>query len=569
MNLWRRIACTALLAALAGPAAAQDIWIQIAARQSRAEAIALAEEYAARLDTVQSFAIERSRWNAIVLGPFDEDMIETRRRDLRFRGAIPADSFLTDGRRFAERLYPDADAAPSTAPAAAPPGTAGGQSLIEARNAERRLDAAERRRVQMALRSAGVYDAAIDGAFGRGTRTAMADWQRAQGFEPTGVLTSRQRADLLAAYDALLDGLDVQRVSDTKAGIAIDMPTARVSFDRYDPPFAHYTAADGDLPRVLLISQKGGRAELRGLYEVLQTLEIVPPQGERSRNATSFSLTGRNGTLVSQTEARLVNGTIRGFMLVWPADDDPSRQRLMSEMLESFEVDPAHVLDQAINPPVEDQSVDLLAGLSVRTPTVIRSGFFVSRRGDVLTTADVATDCSRITLDDDIEATVAALDPASGLALLKPAVVLAPRQHAVFREGVPRLGSEAILSGYPFDGQLGAPSLTHGRLAAMQGLGGRENVRRYELAARSGDAGGPVFDRAGTVLGALTPTASGPRTLPEDVAFAIDVETITSFLAEAGISADRAPAEAPLHRSHLEQRAADMTVLVGCWRPTG
>src|SRR5690606_31007247 len=122
----------------------------------------------------------------------------------------------------------------------------------EARRSEGLLGADERRDLQTALQWEGFYDSAIDGAFGRGTRASMAAWQEANGFDATGILTTRQRAALLAAYNAVLAGLGMETVRDDVAGIEIDLPLAMIGFDMYEPPFAHYGAHDGaKYPKVL------------------------------------------------------------------------------------------------------------------------------------------------------------------------------------------------------------------------------------------------------------------------------------------------------------------------------
>ena len=114
----------------------------------------------------------------------------------------------------------------------------------------------------------------------------MSQWQAAQGYDQTGVLTTRQRAELLAAYQAELDALGMQLVRDERAGIEIELPLAMVEFARYEFPFAQYEPVDGSGVQVLLISQEGNEATLGGLYEIMQTLEIVPLEGERNRRST-------------------------------------------------------------------------------------------------------------------------------------------------------------------------------------------------------------------------------------------------------------------------------------------
>lgn len=574
-----------LLGGTALPAWSQQAWLQIEAQPNAAGALSSARAYAERIDRVEGYALENSRWHAVVVGPYDEDEIADVRRSLRSQQLIPADSFTTDGLRFAERIFPGegdpaeatatsdepdqaqlAQAETSDAPEPTPPEP--DETPAEARASEAALSGESRRQLQIALRWAGVYDAGIDGAFGRGTRAAMRQWQEERGLEGTGVLTTGQRETLLREYNAVLDGLGLRPVKDDTAGITVEIPTRLVTFEKYEPPFAHYAPRDGaDLTaRVLLISQRGQQADMNGLYDIMQTLEIVPTEGERERRSDGFSLTGRGEGIVSQTEVRLDGGQIKGFTLIWPEGDEDRRTRVVDEMQASFQSDPAQVLDDSVGAPGENQSIDLLAGLRIRTPEISRSGFYVSRRGEVLTTIDATQECDRITLDDDVEAEVRAVNAETGLALLSPSARLAPRQHATFREGVPRLGSDAVLSGYSYDGQLGAPSLTYGTLAAMSGLDGDETVRRYAMSVRPGDSGGPIFDRSGTVLGMLTAPEEGARTLPDGVAFGADVETIATFLDQAGVEPRSALPGETLARGLLERRATDMTVLVGCWK---
>ena len=570
----------AVMACLAAPAWAQETWLQVEAQPSASTAIDAAQDYAAQIDGVAAFDLDGSSWYAVAIGPFTPDEAASQRRSLRARQLIPGDSFTTDSETLGEPIWPEdldlaqaGDAATVSSSDAEPaqepePAEEPQETLAEARQSENLLIGPEREELQVALKWAGHYDGPIDAAFGRGTRGAMASWQSANGYEDTGVLTTGQREELLAQYNAVLDGLGLAAVTDNTAGITLELPTDLVAFDRYEPPFAHYEPVDGAEPeaKALLISQEGGRPELGGLYDIMQTLEIVPTEGERELRQSSFSLIGRGDEIVSQTEAWLEDGAIKGFTLIWPAGDEDRRTRVVDEMIDSFQTRQAVVMPDQMGEPTEDQSVDLLAGLEIRRPALVRSGFYVSRRGEVLTTADVTDGCERITIEDEIEASVTAVDGEAGLALLEPGQALAPRQHATFHAGVPRLNTEIILAGYSFEGQLGAPSLTYGTLAAMQGLDGAEDVRRYALEARSGDAGGPIFDKGGKVLGLLQPDEQFGRTLPEDVAFATDVDAIEGFLSGAGLTPESEPAGTDLPRGQMERRATDMTVLVGCWK---
>ena len=89
----------------AAPVWAQtNTWIQIEARPNEGLAVERAESYAARLPDVRGFQL-RTGWFAIALGPYPEVEAEARLAQLRATGAIPGDSYLTDGESFFSQFY--------------------------------------------------------------------------------------------------------------------------------------------------------------------------------------------------------------------------------------------------------------------------------------------------------------------------------------------------------------------------------------------------------------------------------------------------------------------------------
>lgn len=440
------------------------------------------------------------------------------------------------------------------------------ETQTQALQSESALSRGEKERLQVALRWAGHYNAAIDGLFGRGTRSAMAAWQQAKGHDVTGVLTTRQRAELISDYNAVLEGMDLALVRDDTTGIEMQIPTGVVEFSEYDPPFAKFDPASDDLPvRVLLISQPGNEDRFLGLYEILQTLEIVPEEGERSRNGREFRIDGVGEDVHTHVWATRENDRIKGFMLVWPTGDEERRSRVLAEMERSFaRID--GVLDPAIAPPDEDQGVNLVSGLQVRTPELSRSGFYIDSQGTVLTTSEVAQSCGELTIEGSYPASVVHSDPELGIAVLRPDSALAPLAVAEFQTAIPRLQSEVAVAGYPYGGVLSAPVTTFGTLADIRGLNGEEEVQRLALAAQPGDAGGPLFDNAGDVLGMLLPQENGDgAVLPSDVSFAADAEAIVASLSAAGIPYSTAGSGDYIPPERLTLQAADVTVLVSCW----
>ncbi|WP_412504809.1 serine protease [Roseovarius sp. SYSU LYC5161] len=552
----------------------QPVWVQIEAQPTLSEAQEAARGYARELQDVNGFTLG-SGYYAIALGPYGEQDARQVLRVLRAEGVIPGDSYIARSRDYRRQFWP-VGANLLDRPVAAVPetDTADGsrtqelpdpplETRREARASERLLTRDERFELQTALKWAGFYDGAIDAAFGRGTRAAMRRWQQDNGYKGTGILTTRQRAELLEQYNAVLDGLGLRTVRDDDAGIAIRLPTEVVAFDRYAPPFAHYTATGDIDARVLLISQRGDENTLAGLYDIMQTLEIVPRAGPRTLDGDTFTLIGEGPLFVSHTQAWLKQGEIKGFTLVWPAGDEERRTRLLGAMQESFTR-----LDGALDPTAgsgEEQSVDLVAGLDVRKPRLSRSGFYVDRAGTVVTTADAVQGCARITIEEEYEARVAAEDSAAGIAVLRPVQALAPLSIAAFQQAVPRLRSEVAVAGYSYGGVLGAPTLTFGQLADLRDLDGDESRKRLELAALEGDAGGPVLDAGGAVLGMLLPETRDKRRLPEDVSLAADAAVVQEVLAQAGISPAATSQVGQVSPEALTEQAKGMTVLVSCW----
>ena len=574
---------------MAGVSAQQDVvWVQIEAQPNLVDATERAQIYASDIQDVNGFAL-RGGWFGIALGPYTRRDAEQVLQVYRSEGVIPPDSYIALGSSFRQQFWPvganvlnrgvvqaplDAVQTPSdetpepTAPEGAtsevappaPPSV--DETPAEARRSERLLSGAERENLQVMLKWAGVYPGRIDGAFGRGTRNAMATWQGRKGFDVTGILTTDQRAALLQDYNAVLSDLGLASLRDDNAGIEVILPTDIVAFEKYEYPFAHYTST-GDIPAtILLISQEGDQSTLFGLYDIMQTLDIVPPDGPRERKDTSFVLIGEDATRISETRVSLENGQVKGFTLIWPAGDEERRGRLLAEMDRSF------VRLAAVLPPSatsEEQAIDLVSGLEIRAPRVSRSGFFVDRRGTVITTSEAVESCSRITIDTDTEAEVLLNDTASGVAILKPSTNLAPLAVALFSNVTPRLQSELAVSGYSYEGVLGAPTMTFGSLGDVRGLGGEANVVRLEIGTLPGDVGGPVLDSGGGVLGMLLPEAQSARALPDGVRFALNREALQDVLAQAGLAAAGTDSSAPINPIDLTGEATGMTVLVSCW----
>jgi peptidoglycan hydrolase-like protein with peptidoglycan-binding domain len=592
MRLLSLIAALALMMAapLARAQTGPAFWVQIEAQPGLADAETRARAWAQVFPDVAGFRMA-SGWYAVTLGPYSREDALNRLNALRADNLIPGDSFLAAGEVYRTSFWPvggaaaqvltEQPAAPPTptepvavaplapapaepAPALAPPP---GETLAEARAAETRLTRDERQDIQRALQWAGFYTSAIDGAFGAGTRGSITAWQSARGHEATGFLTTLQREELLGERGRMEAALGIETVAEPEAGIEIALPLRHLQFDGYAPPFVQYAEKDGSGLRAVLISQPGDARALRGLYDLLQTLDAVPPQGNRALSERSFSIEAANDRIASQAYAELSQGLIKGYMLVWePRAGDLARQALPL-MKSSFRSIGNRALDPNLVPLDGAVQTAMLAGMEVRRPALSRSGFYVSARGDVLTTATAVQGCDRITLDRVTDTRVTLVDDALGLALLAPATALAPPGVAAFAAASPRLGSEVAVAGYSYEDALPSPALTFGALAQDTGLAGEADLRRLSIAALPGDAGGPVLDGTGAVLGMLLPQTDDPtRVLPPGIAFARSGDSIGAWLAGAGLPPRTAAPDGALAPEDLTAKAVRMTVLVSCWK---
>lgn len=337
------------------PAMAQStVWVQIEAQPTLSQAQGRARAYAGQLDDVSGYFLG-GRWYAVVLGPYARGDAEAVLRQLRASGQIAADSFVTDGARFRQQFYPIGVGAQTAArplpegivaaPAAqaVATGTPDHEHPVEPEELMREeagvdglLNGSERRALQSALRFAGVYDGPVDGMIGRATRAAIRTWQQARGEEPNGALNISQREALLAAYEAARDGIVVQLVRADVAGIEMLIPTQMVAFGSYEPPFVHFGPVGDSGTRVMLISQAGDAKSLAQLYQMMQSLSVVPRNGPRSLGEDAFEIEGISADIRAYTYARLEDGAIKGFSLILPAADAQSQRLILDQMRASF-----------------------------------------------------------------------------------------------------------------------------------------------------------------------------------------------------------------------------------------
>ncbi len=429
------------------------------------------------------------------------------------------------------------------------------------------LDADEKRHIQRALQWFGTYLGSIDGQIGSGSRKSIADWQKLQDLDQTGALSRNQQQWLLSIFDYEAARFGFEKVTDTLAGINLILPSNLVNFSNYAPPFARYTPFDNSKTSILLISQEGSRDTLAQIYAQLMEFDTVPRNAATRLTDNDFTIEGvSNGSYVF-IFARKAQETIKGFALFTPSVPDQSERRLAALMKRSFTLNGDFVLETALPTLTEAARLSLSAGLDARRPILSRSGFYVSEGGDVLTTIEVAQSCEILTVEGDIPMRLKGADPELGLALLSPNTALSPFAIARWQEILPQRGAKMIVSGYSYEDQLPLPTLTIGRY--LSNAADLEQTGRIALniSTRPGDAGAPVYDTRGGVLGMILPDQplSQAQLPPQNIRLAARSDLIASFLRGLGIDTPRSDVVLAQDIEDITQKALGMVVLVSCW----
>lgn len=566
-----------ILAAVGTAAQAQDAasdlaqsdlaWIQLEAAPDLATAEAHARVFAAGAANLAGFAAG-GKWYVLALGPFSLAEAAGRMTTLKQTGQIPNDAYITDGSAHGQQFWPIGAAAAQTdvmtatdapqpvadapiVPAIVPTD----ETPEQARAAEQALPREDKALLQTALAWYGFYDSKVDGSFGKGTRASMAAWQTANGFEPTGVLSTQQRARLTGGYSADQAEFGFELITEPESGIEISLPSAMIAFDHYEPPFVHYAEQNASGLRMILISEPGDETTLAGLYQVLQTLDVMPAAGERGLDGTSFTLNGANDKIASFAYAKASKGAVKGYLVTWVPAIADKMARILPALKSSFRSIGDKALDPGLVPLEASVRAGLLAGMTVKVPTLTASGFFVDDLGHVVTAAQTVAACARITLDGETEAQVLTTD--GGLALLEPASPMSPLAVAAMATAPARIGGPVVAAGYAMNIPLPAPVLSLGSIDAAE-------ADVVTLSIGQTNSGGPVLDEFGAVQAMILPPRDG-ETLPKGIALAGGgAGALAQFLADNSITQTGAQTAA-LTPDALSALAMGITVQVSCW----
>jgi TPR repeat protein len=215
----------------------------------------------------------------------------------------------------------------------------------------------------------------------------------------------------------------------------------------------------------------------------------------------------------------------------------------------------------AISAPHSITSAATASATPDSTGTGIRIG-----RGMFVTNHHVIEGCRRVRINGQ-SAQIGPADHRVDLALLSAEV---PGPIAGLRGPRALVGETISVAGYPLRGLLSGFQMTTGTLSSLSGV--RGDTTRFQITApvQAGNSGGPVLDSAGRLIGIVVSKLNALKTaevtgdIPQNVNFAIHINTLRSFLDASGIDYETSAADKPMSGPMVARQAQGFTVLVEC-----
>jgi hypothetical protein len=378
---------------------------------------------------------------------------------------------------------------------------------------------AERQKIQAALSWSGDFAASTGGD--EPMLAAIKNFQKRHKAKITGVLTTSERADLVAAAKAHEAEYGWSVVVDPATGVRIGLPTKLVPHVRDAAHGTRWSSAHGEV-QVETFRYKQPDLTLAALFE----REKKEPATRRIESSAlhddGFFIGGMQGLKMFAVRAKLRDGEIRGYIVLY------------DQMMETI-VEPVTAAMAAAFSPFPDRSAPFAA---LAKPVEYGNGLVVSAQGHIVTDLRLTQGCQVIVASGLGNADRVAADEAHGLALLRVygahnAAPLALTQDA------PKSG-DLTLVGIPDPReQGGSRKLTEVKARLADGAA----IELRQPAPMAGFSGAAALDAQGHVLGMME---MGHAVLASVEAAAPPVRLVSAAAIRAFLAAhDVAPAAAP------------------------
>ena len=338
---------------------------------------------------------------------------------------------------------------------------------------------AERLKIQAALLWAGDYTGA--GGGDDPMLAAIKNFQKRHKAKVTGVLTPSERADLLAAAKAHEDEFGWSVVVDPATGIRIGLPTKLVPIARDAARGTRWSSAHGEV-QVETFRIKDANLKLAALFEQMKKEPATRRVETSVLHDDNFFISGRQGLKLFSVRAKLRDGEVRGFTMLY------------DQMMETI-VAPVMVAMASAFSPFPERSAPFAA---LAKSVEYGNGLVVSAQGHIVTDLRLTQGCQVIVAAGLGDADRVAEDQDNGLALLR---VYGQRKISplALAPDAPKAG-ELTLVGIPDPReQNGSRKLTE--VKARLGSGSAIELR--QPVPMAGFSGAAALDAKGEVLGMM------------------------------------------------------------------
>jgi serine protease Do len=452
----------------------------------------------------------------------------------------------------------------------------------------RELSTDDIRYIQTGLALKGLYNAMIDGKWGRGTQRALLTYARGLGEQRMD--DAPLNIDAIAlSYEVLADfaAHDWNRYysSSTRYSFLAPMKelTSDLSTDKRSVNLTDrasslgITLTDGDASRTMAFHEYTLKNAAREPYTLRRDTTLITSARQMDgRTLYTRSDLTPNGTwstiMVSATGSAaghiaVVSGSIlvgNGRNLTLATGGELEEGLIALADIISKDAEPPKV-DAAARPAVTEPPIAETAPTEKSSGT----GFSVSADGFVISNNHVVDGCHSIEVDG-VPSKVIGTDASFDLSLLKM-----DGQHdrpfAQFAQSPAALNSDVTVAGYPLSDLLGGLNVTRGAVTSVKGLGGDGTNMQISAPVQPGNSGGPVVNAFGAVVGVVVSKLDAQLVqdnvgdIPQNVNFAIRSEIAKLFLYQNDVAPSISTTTDRLAPEDLAKTLQDVTHVVTCF----
>jgi serine protease Do len=445
----------------------------------------------------------------------------------------------------------------------------------------------QRYEMQALLGVAGYWPAVANDQFNHRLFEAIGQFQAANRFPASGILTSDQIDRMRQIANPILAYWQFKRVRHPIAGLPLWVPFG-VGFDQFQTRSGFDFETANKVAAISFNFFPNG--DLRATHSrLLNVAGFRPVYNKIKDNFFAISTEGEGLNAYSRYQA--IQGGIIGFTLSWTQDDAQNAvlhgERLATLMSDLFRANielglprspPAPRLMTAAVPHVPLPATPPTApavpdGRKTEDKSSLGTGFFVSSEGHIVTNSHVVNDCNSVQvtfgLTPKMAGRIMAHDAANDLALIK--IEMHPTAFASLRSGV-RLGEGVAAFGFPLAGLLATSgNFTLGNVTAVAGLGDDTRIIQISAPVQPGNSGGPLLDYSGNVVGVVEGKLNAitvftvTNDLAQNVNFAIKANVVTNFLDANSVAyTSGSLGSTALQHSEIAERAKSLAVMIEC-----